>query len=419
MSPYYFMKRFYKDQNHCGQQNFNLFLSFRVLSALFCAWLTLTAQGGTAKLTLHGPPPARAMLLDFAVSVSEPPAVLAFDQTLTLETPGEYVIASSARISFGSGGGNYGEQSELDAHVELGSAPQSLAMNYCISYYLFNWLTPRSEDWSTDVYPAAKTFNLSVSDQGVSGILHGNLAVSHDDRSLHIITTYHADLSGRAGAVLDLGGGMQGAGFVITRPTSIRIRGRMQVGERGSSQNFPILPDRPPGGFTEVPSDRYLDPPMALGFDFTMQGPSLFTKIAAFPLGIDGDGMFKIWVDGQSLGTFSETQTVDFQSLLGRAVSAFRITGIDPAVESASPVAFPIKLSFNTPTASLTMSPVLAPSIDLAVQADRRISITFEGTLEYSDDLLKWYPMFAATSPYLYNPTAPQTQRFFRAFKSF
>lgn len=53
-------------------------------------------------------------------------------------------------------------------------------------------------------------------------------------------------------------------------------------------------------------------------------------------------------------------QSADFTSLPDGGTSSFRISGINPTVDSSSPTAFPVKLDFNTPTASFTMTGVSA-----------------------------------------------------------
>ena len=128
----------------------------------------------------------------------------------------------------------------------------------------------------------------------------------------------------------------------------------------GSSQDFPILPDvLEPGTFTfeEVPSGNWFDPPLAEGFNYTMTGNSLFTEVG-LPVGIDADNLYNILVGNTSLGQFAGGDTINFANLFGSNVSQFSITGINPAVDAANPNAFPTFLSFDTPTASFTMSAI-------------------------------------------------------------
>jgi len=135
------------------------------------------------------------------------------------------------------------------------------------------------------------------------------------------------------------------------------------LGTQGSTQENPILPDLindQTWVFTNVPTGQWVDPPMASGFEYTMTSNSLFTSILDFPNGIDSDNLFEVLVAGMSLGQFGPGQTVDFTSYSGGGVSGFTIAGINPAVDGGDPTAFPLKLAFNTPTASFTMQPIQA-----------------------------------------------------------
>jgi len=53
------------------------------------------------------------------------------------------------------------------------------------------------------------------------------------------------------------------------------------------------------------------------------------------------------------MGEFLPGDSIDFVSLLGGGVSEFTITGLD--VDPTNPTAFPIKLDFDTDTASFDM----------------------------------------------------------------
>jgi len=136
----------------------------------------------------------------------------------------------------------------------------------------------------------------------------------------------------------------------------------------GSSQDNPILPDRvelvddPRFVFIEVPRGQWYDPPAAFGFEYTMTSDSLFTQILDFPIGIDTDDLFTVMVGDTVLGEFGAGQSVDFTALLGGGVSSFRITDIDPLVDGNDPTAFPLKLDFNTETASFEMRALTATS---------------------------------------------------------
>lgn len=137
----------------------------------------------------------------------------------------------------------------------------------------------------------------------------------------------------------------------------------------GSAQQFPLLPQVAAGlfTFTDVPSGNWFDPPLASGFEYQMTGESFFTEILEFPVGVDGDGFFAISVDNILLGEFGIGESVNFVDLLGGPVSSFTLSGIDPAVDSTFGDAFPLRLAFDTPTASFTMSPIIADDSSASV----------------------------------------------------
>ena len=156
--------------------------------------------------------------------------------------------------------------------------------------------------------------------------------------------------------------------------------GAVGFGLDGSSQSLPILPSTcgeptnntgPPWVFTGVPPRRWLDPPDAYGFRYEMTSASLFTKVVDFPTGFPNP--FTVSVEGIVLGTnYSPGDSVvfsDFAGSLGSflvngvGVHNFEITEISPQVDSNDPLAFPVRLDFDTPTADLTMTPLLEPVV--------------------------------------------------------
>ncbi|MBL9078420.1 MAG: hypothetical protein JNL08_12995 [Planctomycetes bacterium] len=145
--------------------------------------------------------------------------------------------------------------------------------------------------------------------------------------------------------------------FQVAQPMAVDLDVAASGDIRGESQHFPLLPIALPGEFAGH-SGWWYDPPLALGFDFQQSGGSLFTDILELPVGIDGDGLFEVEVGGQSLGQFAAGARVDFVQLLGHGVAAFRIAGIDPAVDATDAAVFPVRLAFDTPTARFTMTPV-------------------------------------------------------------
>jgi hypothetical protein len=134
----------------------------------------------------------------------------------------------------------------------------------------------------------------------------------------------------------------------------------------GSSQSCPVLPTTfymtdLVFSFQNVGSGRWFDPATAYGYTYTMTSGSLFTSILDFPTGFASP--FSVSVGGVSLGEFASGQTVDFTGFSGGGVSEFSITGINPLVDPANATAFPLKLGFNTPTASFDMEALESTSV--------------------------------------------------------
>lgn len=152
--------------------------------------------------------------------------------------------------------------------------------------------------------------------------------------------------------------------FTLTDPTPYVLTYSSALVAPGAGQACPVLPDELCDvglfEFTDVQSGCWIDPPMAEGYSYEMTGTSLFTKILDFPAGIDADDLFTVVVQGIDLGDFGPGDVVDFVALHGAAVSSFEVRGIEPLVPSNDPTAFPLQLEFDTPTASLTMEPIIA-----------------------------------------------------------
>ncbi|MCK5001025.1 MAG: hypothetical protein KAS23_15890 [Anaerohalosphaera sp.] len=115
--------------------------------------------------------------------------------------------------------------------------------------------------------------------------------------------------------------------------------------------------------FVEVNTDDWVDPLAAEGFRYVMTGTSLFTDILEFPTGFDQP--FTVIAEDTTLGSFSNPDALDFVALLGHGVSEFTITGITPVVDSENPMAFPIRLRYDTPKADFDMI-AIRPLMDLA-----------------------------------------------------
>lgn len=130
----------------------------------------------------------------------------------------------------------------------------------------------------------------------------------------------------------------------------------------GSSENNPVLPGGMANGsfsFVGVVTGAWVDPPVAEGFHYTMNSDSLFTEIQDFPTGFPTP--FTVSVNGQELGEFGPGDSVDFTQFPGGGVKEFTITGLTPLVDPENPVAFPLKVGFDTETADFTMGAILDP----------------------------------------------------------
>ncbi|MBX9792392.1 MAG: PEP-CTERM sorting domain-containing protein [Pirellulales bacterium] len=160
------------------------------------------------------------------------------------------------------------------------------------------------------------------------------------------------------------GNSIRGAlGFVAVPAvdaTGKYVGGLVNFWERDGSIEYPFLPaSELPFTFVDVPSG-WVDPPTAPGFTYTMISASLFTEISDFPTGFANE--FAVSVNGVSLGTFGPGELVDFRSFPGGGVTSFTVAGIQPLVDPSDPLAFPLKLGYNTPLASFTMVPIPEPS---------------------------------------------------------
>lgn len=126
----------------------------------------------------------------------------------------------------------------------------------------------------------------------------------------------------------------------------------------GAIQSLPILPsDFQPGDFVFLgaPSGGWFDPPTAYGFTYQMLSDSLFTSILEFPTGFNNE--FMISAPGCSISsTFGPGASLDFISLCGGGVSSFSLIGIDPLVDPANALGFPLRLGFDMDVADFRMT---------------------------------------------------------------
>lgn len=169
--------------------------------------------------------------------------------------------------------------------------------------------------------------------------------------------------SGTNGALID-----GGPNSLTTHSLGSAVLGRyvFQVrnsdsGVPGLTQNTALLPTiinpgDPANGiapifqFNNAVSGRWYDPPNAFGFDYVGLSGTTFTS-AGMPTGFLSP--FSIFTGagfGTFLGSFGGGSTVDFLTLTGAAVGAFRLTGINPLVDPNDVNAFPTFLTFSQAT---------------------------------------------------------------------
>ena len=142
--------------------------------------------------------------------------------------------------------------------------------------------------------------------------------------------------------------------------TSMTLTHVSSAGFTPTDPQLPVITEKGVYTFQDVVSGQWFDPPTTSGFIYKMTGDSLFTHILNFPSGFKDP--FEVVVDGKVLGTYGPGQSVDFTSFAGGGVSSFEILGIHPGVDPANANAFPLQLTFNSPTASFTMTSVPEPS---------------------------------------------------------
>lgn len=144
------------------------------------------------------------------------------------------------------------------------------------------------------------------------------------------------------------------------------IEGVFRANPLGTSQFHPWLPNclKPnvnSMSFCGVTSGNWYDPPTANGFDYKMDGDSLFTSILDLPSTFENP--FTVSVGDIILGQFTNGDEINFSKyadLLGNllidglGVKEFRVRTGD-TIDPTNPLALPIKLAFNTETADFSL----------------------------------------------------------------
>lgn len=141
----------------------------------------------------------------------------------------------------------------------------------------------------------------------------------------------------------------------------------------GSSEFNPILPSNPPdpvtGAFViELPSDLaenqvvWIDPPIAVGYTYALNGTGAFASIVAPSLATVADlNGYKITINGV-MYDLAPGGTLDLAALGLAGVTGFTLTGIDEALalDPANTAAFPLGISLTgfSGALSVTQTPI-------------------------------------------------------------
>ncbi len=371
------------------------------------------AVSGSVELVLYAPDGS----IDYRPTVRHDGQTLAnLNQTFALQ-PG---IQYSLQIFSGAGansdpGSTAGYRFALNVSATFSSAPTLAATR---THFVVNALRYGVGDSAGEILetlPFARQYSATFSNYEGSAFAAGHFSVRFNELTLEVVGAAMADSANFP--FYNYFTGIAGAGtqisFSVTQPTTLSIVGVMAVAGRGSSQDFPIIPTLG-GRFDPVPTDNWYDPPMAQGYTFTMLGTALFNQIMAFPTGIPAE--YYVITEAQTYGPFTPPDSIDFRTLHGHGVSSFVIKGIKPFVSATSPVAFPIKLSFNQPTASFTMVPILAPDIQVETLANGDVQFTFDGVLQSSSDLIQWNDVLPTpVSPYVIPKPQVSGGQFYRS----
>jgi len=188
-----------------------------------------------------------------------------------------------------------------------------------------------------------------------------------DGLIIHFFGHARSSAKTRSGRYTD--GGARGGSsytFRVSSRTTITLLGSVSKSFGGSAQKAPVHPLQGSNYQIGVRTNEWVASPdtSARGFDFQMDGTTLFTRIVDFPTGIDSDNQFEVWTNGVSLGKFQPGQPVDFVTLLGGGVSKFTVTGINFVGTSEDGEWFPLQLAFSTDSANFTITPVLEPRME-------------------------------------------------------
>jgi hypothetical protein len=153
----------------------------------------------------------------------------------------------------------------------------------------------------------------------------------------------------------------------------------VHVQPTGFSQDDPVAPSDSSDngfGFCGVITHSWFDPPSCYGYKYVMISDALFTSIADFPTGFVAP--FAVRANGQLMGTFGPGQSANFTDRPGGRVSSFTVTGIMPLRDPGDPLAFPLKIDFNTQTADFEMFPIITADADADTDVDLSDFLLFQ-----------------------------------------
>lgn len=123
---------------------------------------------------------------------------------------------------------------------------------------------------------------------------------------------------------------------------------------KGKTKYTALLPDKIVKDlqvFSDISSGSWVDPPTTYGLEYTVEGDSTITNILDF-FTDDADDLFTVAAEGKILGQFKSGDNINFVSLLGKGVSSFTITDINPLPGNRL-ANFNLRPLFNTKTANL------------------------------------------------------------------
>lgn len=133
----------------------------------------------------------------------------------------------------------------------------------------------------------------------------------------------------------------------------------------GTTQCNPVLPGPCPDAPVLTPRfcfrdirDGWVDPPLAIGYEYHVVGDGHFTSIEDFPLGFENE--FSIIADGVEIpGSFGPGDSVQFSP---PGVSTFAVLGVSPGIDSSRSDAFPLRISSDRPLIDFDMFPIASDS---------------------------------------------------------